>query len=88
MARVSKQFDTSVVAKKAIIYSVMGELKTHYDYIDLAKGFGILLVILGHGMFPCHFVIDSFHMPLFFILSGLTLNISMDKWAIGGVKCG
>ena len=47
----------------------------HLDYIDLAKGFGIILVILGHGMFPNHFLIDSFHMALFFILSGVTFTV-------------
>ena len=46
--------------------------KKHYEFLDLAKGVGIMLVILGHGMFPNHYLIDSFHMPMFFILSGLT----------------
>lgn len=48
--------------------------KIHLDYLDLAKGIGIMTVILGHGMFPNHFLIDSFHMPLFFILTGLTFT--------------
>lgn len=48
--------------------------KVHLDYLDLAKGIGILTVVLGHGMFPNHFLIDSFHMPLFFILSGITFT--------------
>ena len=40
--------------------------------IDIAKGIGILLVIIGHGAIPswCKDAIFSFHMPLFFILSG------------------
>ena len=42
--------------------------KSHLDFLDLAKGIGILLVVLGHGMFPNHFLIDSFHMPLFFFI--------------------
>lgn len=42
------------------------------DYIDTAKGFTILLVILGHNEIPSivNKFIFSFHMPLFFVLSG------------------
>ena len=39
---------------------------------DIAKGIGIILVVIGHQNIP-HSVtnwIFSFHMPLFFILSG------------------
>ncbi len=44
------------------------------EWIDLAKGLGMLLVILGHCV--CfggimHNAIFAFHMPLFFILSGI-----------------
>ena len=47
----------------------------HYlDYLDLAKGFGICLVVLGHSRFPLHFAIDIFHMPLFFVLAGMTFT--------------
>lgn len=62
--------------------------KIHLDYLDLAKGIGIMTVILGHGMFPNHFLIDSFHMPLFFILTGLTftppngLNANSKEWVL------
>lgn len=49
-------------------------MKYHLDSIDLAKGIGIMLVLLGHGMFPWHFLIASFHMPLFFILAGITFT--------------
>lgn len=51
----------------------------HYDYLDLAKGIGIILVVLGHGMFPCHFAIDVFHMPLFFFLAGITFKAPTVK---------
>ncbi len=48
-------------------------------YIDIARGIGILLVVLGHNDFgfisPFFYqVIYSFHIPLFFFLSGLFLN--------------
>lgn len=44
------------------------------EWIDLAKGAGMLLVILGHalpyGGVLCR-LIFAFHMPLFFVLSGM-----------------
>lgn len=52
------------------------------EYIDIAKGIGILLVVLGHNDFgyisPFGYkLIYSFHMPLFFFLSGYFLNTSI-----------
>lgn len=47
--------------------------KQHIEYIDIAKGIGILLVIWGHiitNSFSREFLY-SFHMPLFFLLSGM-----------------
>lgn len=43
------------------------------EYIDMAKGFAILMVIVGHVSTiptPLKSVIYSFHMPLFFFLNG------------------
>lgn len=43
------------------------------DWIDIAKGIGILLVVVGHSRLNAGFAgrwILSFHMPLFFILAG------------------
>lgn len=51
--------------------------KERVGYIDVAKGVGIILVILGHSMYGNVFlknVIYSFHMPFFFMLSGYFLN--------------
>lgn len=48
--------------------------------VDIAKGMGILLVVLGHNWILTHEknlifqVIYSFHMPLFFFLGGIFLN--------------
>ena len=39
--------------------------------IDVAKGIGILLVVLGHTKFSW---VSTFHMPFFFLLSGYFLN--------------
>ena len=52
------------------------------EYLDIARGIGILLVVLGHNDFEAislfiHQVIYSFHIPLFFFLSGYFINISI-----------
>lgn len=52
------------------------------EFIDIARGIGILLVVLGHNDFGyispfAHQVIYSFHMPLFFFLSGYFLNTNV-----------
>lgn len=49
---------------------VPGERK---KYIDYAKGIGIILMIMGHIGFGQKFDIwiHSFHMPLFFVISGV-----------------
>lgn len=47
------------------------------EWIDIAKGFACLLVIVGHTISPesaPYRYIFSFHMPLFFIWLGTRLN--------------
>ncbi len=58
----------------------MQQNKRYYDEITIAKGIGILFVVLGHAIKQTGVdtplwnlivqVIYSFHMPLFFVLSG------------------
>lgn len=76
--------------------------KKYYKEIDIAKGITIILVILGHalpnlnGEVPKGFpdilmqVIYSFHMPVFFFLSGLLafkiLNFKKIEWKYLGGK--
>ncbi len=50
--------------------------KKRYDYIDIARGIGILLVVWAHIMVTgwTHQMIYSFHMPLFFFLSGMVFQ--------------
>lgn len=45
----------------------------YYNWIDVAKFVGLYLMVLGHGLVPERNIqfIYSFHMPLFFVLSGL-----------------
>ena len=48
-----------------------------YKHIDAVKGLGIILVVMGHAYGIPHelySIIYSFHMPLFFIISGLVYN--------------
>ena len=54
--------------------------RKYYNEINIARGIGILLVVLGHALKQTGVtdlavnvlieVIYSFHMPLFFVLSG------------------
>lgn len=54
-------------------------MMTRFDYIDKLRGFAILLVVIGHiylpytreaSNHPVAQMIYSFHMPLFFFISG------------------
>ena len=52
-------------------------MKLREHYIDVAKGVAMLLVIIGHiTIIPSWLYawINSFHMPLFFFLSGMVYN--------------
>jgi fucose 4-O-acetylase-like acetyltransferase len=56
-------------------------------YIDVAKGIGILLVALAHADISLispylHRFIYSFHMPLFFFLSGYFFNPETSFWGV------
>ena len=63
-------------------------LANKLPYLDIAKGIGIILVVIGHcildaaspagipvpAMKVLHGVIYSFHMPLFFYISGFLIS--------------
>ena len=50
-------------------------------FIDAAKGFLILLMLLGHiwndGL--VHDIIYTYHMPAFFVISGILLHVSLPE---------
>lgn len=59
------------------------------DYIDMAKGIGMVLVLLGHlqgdaifafseYIYPLCVYIFSFHMPMFFIISGILIAVKKE----------
>jgi uncharacterized membrane protein YcfT len=51
---------------------------TRIDWIDIAKGYGILLVILGHlDVGKIGTWIYTFHMPLFFSCQVVCLALNM-----------
>lgn len=50
------------------------------EWIDVAKAIGIILVFIGHcDISGVNSYIYYFHMPLFFIISGLCWNIEKNK---------
>lgn len=63
------------------------EISSRCNWLDFAKGIAILLVVIGHALqyylYPNAFneelswrCIYSFHMPFFFILSGIASSFS------------
>ena len=60
-------------------------MKKRIEWIDICRGLAIILVIIGHsnletGMaFNLKSIIYSFHMPLFFVLSGYLFYNIKDK---------
>ena len=48
-------------------------MKERLDYLDRAKGYLIILVVIGHiwQSGPVFNVIYAFHMPAFFVISGI-----------------
>lgn len=56
-------------------------MKKRLDWLDAGKGLGMLLVMMGHADIPEYLktYIYTFHMPLFFFLSGFLFK--MDKFS-------
>ena len=55
------------------------------EYVDIAKGIGIILVVMGHNDFAlispfAHKLIYSFHMPMFFFMSGMFFKPDLPFW--------
>jgi len=79
-----------------------GALQPRILWLDYAKGIGILLVVLGHvlrglvdnglilpddiGYRWFDFTLYTFHMPLFFFISGITADASLSKGRLGFIK--
>lgn len=63
----------------------MAEFKNRDEFLDIAKGILILLVIIGHILpgtlqeNPARYLIYSFHMPAFFFMNGYLLKVDSIK---------
>lgn len=71
----------------------MDKVKQRYDWVDVAKALGIILVVVAHAMTKDTYlwnVIQQFHMPLFFVLSGFFFkaheNKNTKQYIIGKIK--
>ena len=50
--------------------------------LDMARGIAIILVVIGHSVFvssSCNIWLSTFHLPLFFILSGILAGIKQEE---------
>ena len=67
----------------------MSNTSKRLNYIDMAKGIGMVLVLIGHlqgdpmytyspYIYPLCVYIFSFHMPMFFIISGILIAIKKE----------
>lgn len=65
--------------------------KEHFDYIDIAKGIGIFLVVIGHALSALptrtreqteliRTIIYLVHMPLFFYIGGMLFQSRLGKY--------
>ncbi len=56
-------------------------MSTRVKWIDVAKGLGAIFVVLGHFILngSICILLYAFHMPLFFFLAGITLNIKENE---------
>ena len=60
-------------------------MKKRMDYLDVAKGIAMFLVVMGHAALAYdtpywRVAIYSFHMPLFFLVSGVVVGRAKDGW--------
>lgn len=62
--------------------------KQRIDYLDIAKGIGIIMVVWAHAGGPFSRYIYQMHMPYFFLISGLlySSNASLKEYTLKKVK--
>jgi fucose 4-O-acetylase-like acetyltransferase len=70
--------DSASVSEDIRLDSLAPQSDTRYEWIDCAKGIGVIFVVLVHSIIPVINPItqhlSSFTMPIFFVLAGLTYN--------------
>lgn len=66
--------------KKDTLHCMGGTVMKRLSYFDVAKGIGIVSVILGHMSIGwINTIVFTFHMPLFFIISGYFIKKKPGK---------
>lgn len=58
--------------------------KERINYLDMARGIGMILVVIGHISYvaePIRNYITAFHMPLFFLISGILIQYKGEEKA-------
>lgn len=65
---------------ESLMLSAVFEMTKRLGWLDTVKAIGIFLVYIGHCDIPSVYpYIYMFHMPLFFIVSGLCWNVERNK---------
>ena len=70
----------------------MDKTGARIEYIDIIKGLAIILVVIGHTspnkmeILPYKSLIYAFHMPLFFILSGMFVATCRENYSLRTLK--
>ena len=69
----------------------VGVMASRVGYVDIAKGIGITLVVMGHNDFAlispfAHKLIYSFHMPMFCFMSGMFFKPDTPFWLFVGQR--
>ena len=54
-------------------------MKKRIEWVDVFKGIGIILVVIGHTTSPIGAYIYLFHMAAFFFISGYTTSLEKDS---------
>lgn len=74
--------ETQAIEVQDNVIPQVRSLQKRVPYVDIAKGIGIILVVMGHNDFAliapfAHKLIYSFHMPMFFFMSGMFFKPDM-----------
>lgn len=65
-----------------ILCDKMIRMKNRVGYFDIAKGIGIILVVIAHIEYMplgLREYIVTFHMPAFFVISGMLMNLTRER---------
>lgn len=78
---------TEMTSTKDSISELKQAEQNHLHWLDISKGIGIFLVIIDHSLGPFNQQISYFHMPLFFMIAGITfMKKGFVKFLIGKIN--